>query len=115
MTLADAVNAIFDRMTPTLPVYVSVMPSIYTALTVGLSVFFVALPVILYDRSKHKKSTSVPMRLRWLVMLVVLLATCSTLYSQTQTVVFRTHMLVANKQHFANVHWLPLYAQAFKG
>ena len=74
-------------------------------------VFALGIAVVARERKRTKQSSPI-VQFRWIVMLCVLLLTCALLYDFVQGKMYGVHMLAANKQHFANVHWLKQYAQS---
>lgn len=78
----------------------------------GLAVFLMGLKPVLDDRKDHATSKDLSLRLRWVLLLGLILAVSSMMSDFVRDHMYRVAMLKANHQHFANVFWLKDYKAA---
>ena len=107
-----AIHALFDRLSGTLPVYVSRVPAIQISFVVTCVVFVAGLHNVNQDRQHHKASPNTVRRFRWIVLLGILVIVCSSIQEIVADKVYMALSIRKNAQHFANVWWLAKYCDA---
>ena len=112
--VCKALNVFFDRMTNTLPAFVSRMPSLLISIAAAVSIFLLGWVAVNYDRIQQEASENTFRRFRWIGMLLILLIVCLVVQVVTMEKVYMTDMYRKNHQHFANTFWLKEYAKAWK-
>lgn len=108
-TIEDAINVFFDRTERMLPTYVGKGPSMLVGMAVSTIVLFLALPSVVEERKQNGSHEDNVKRLRWIVLLAVVLVSTGVVYDFVQGKVYDVMMIGANRQHVANVHWLKHY------
>lgn len=113
MSASQDIQTFFDLAHKTLPIYVPTLPSLITSASVGLIIFAIGSGIALYDRSQTKMEKDVILKVRWMAILVgtVMLAYICSSFIQDKIYSFNSVKL--NKQHYANIHWISKYKQAF--
>lgn len=112
MDLSAAVNTLFDRLERYTPVFVPRGPSTKTAAAVTLlmlALVGVALSKRLRDALASEAAEDIAREVAIAVGAVVAVLACG---SKLQTTLYDFQMHVANRQHFTNLKWIPLYLQA---
>lgn len=112
--LAAAVHAFFDRAGAGLPTFVSAMPSIYVSVAIVLVPFVQGAQVVRDEYQRSRVSEDAVTRMRWIVLLAVLVGVCGALQSVLQERLYHMHNIARNKQHFANAHWARAYVSAMR-
>jgi hypothetical protein len=112
--VAAAVDRFFDRATEALPTFVSKAPSLALGAVTSLLVVVGGGIPVNEDRKKHAQSDDLVLKFRWVVMLGTLLTVAGMAGEFVQDFAYNFANLVANRQHFVNVHWLKLYMKALR-
>lgn len=111
---SPAIHAFFDRFENELPRYVSIIPSRRAGLKVTLCLFLFFAFLLSIDAFYYRKSQNPYVKYRWIVGLTVTLYVSIKIGLEVQQYLFRIHNLTMNKQHFANIDWLKMYANALR-
>jgi low affinity Fe/Cu permease len=112
MALPEAVNVFFDRMSTTLPEYVSPTPALLFAILITSVLLLLLRPTVEKQRKIAMASDATADQLTHILSVTMLGALGLVLVGGIRDKIFNFQMIVANKQHFANVHWVHEYAQA---
>ena len=112
--LVLAVDRFFDRLQNALPVYVRRGPSFALALAVAL-VLSVAARMRLRPRLRAARAAGDAEELaRQSSFAVAASVAILAIAVATQRLVYYLQMFAANRQHFTNLMWLPLYSKAVR-
>ena len=112
MALAEAVNVFFDRMSNTLPEYVSPTPALLLSILITAVLLLLLRPTIEKQRKLAMASDATADQLTHILSVTMTGVLGLVLVGAIRDKIFNYQMIVANKQHFANVHWTHEYAQA---
>ncbi len=108
------INEIYDKLRMSLPVYVPAMPSIVLGL-VTMSIVLVAGAILgARDATKNKHNTSFLVRSRWLLVILVSVICGILIGDFVEDKHYTIRCITANRQHYANVHWLRLYMRSYR-
>ena len=111
---SEAIKTLFEQIDICLPKYVPAMPSIILGLSVTLVIIFTGTIISMIDKNRSKKKSDAIQKYRWIIVLIIF----AYLGLQVGDLVKDKHYTISsvrlNKQHFANIHWLRLYVDAFK-
>ena len=111
---AQAINVLFDRLENLTPRYVSRMPAMLLGMIVGCCIVALGIDGVRRDRRIYKESSDPILRIRWIVLLGVVLIVAAFVSGQVTDFVFKTQNITVNSQHLANVNWLKSYADALR-
>ena len=111
----EMVHAFFDRLEAGLPTYVSPLPSTVVSTAIAALVFYIAWPSV--DKLlKDAKEAQDPIKeAAGAVMAAGLGVACLVVLMVVKDRMYGAMVLGANKQHFANVHWVGQYMRAMRG
>ena len=112
MALVDAVNIFFDRMSTTLPEYVSPTPALLLSIVLTAVILSLLRPTVEKQRKIAMASDATADQLTHILSVTMLGVLGVVLVGGIRDKIFDFQMIMANKQHFANVHWVHEYAQA---
>lgn len=110
--IAEAVEVFFDRSKLTLPLFVPRMESFLISIACTFCLFVIGLRSILEDRSTYRDSPNAVKQFRWVVMLGILFAVCSSIHNGLSDTLYMFKQYSVNSQHFANVYWFGKYCEA---
>lgn len=109
-----AVNVAFDRIENWFPRHVPRLPA-HIVYGVGLALSLsLAARLGVGDWMHHRHSTDVALRHRWMAIFFTTAVLGHTIASVASDFTYRRSMFRANRQHFANLHWLGEYASALR-
>ena len=111
----EALNELFERSYISLPKYVPAMPSIILGLSIAGIFLFIGAVFAGWDARKTRKSKSMLSRSRWMVIFIVALMAGIITGNFVEDKHYTIRCIQTNCQHYANVHWLRLYAKAYRG
>ena len=104
--------AIQDIVGHALPKYISALPSILTGAIVGLGIFSIGAGIALFDRKKNKDSDDIVYRLRWLLILLIVITVATFCKEFVTDTVYSFDSVYINRQHYANLHWIRKYKKS---
>jgi len=110
--LAQAVDRLFYHTKGSLPQYVPSTPSMYMGLAFGGGILWTGLIPVYTAYQNFKNDTNPAKQIIWIVLLGVVLAASSYVSDVVQEKTYQIHMIRANSQHFANLHWIKQYKKA---
>ena len=82
---------------------------------VALLLLSQAIRPVIEDKREQEEAEDKVKRLRWMVMLGVVLAVTGFTYDFVQTKVYDIMIITSNEQHVANVFWAQKYRKAITG
>jgi hypothetical protein len=110
----DAVNTIFTNFQKCLPVFVPAMPSIKIGLFITTSVTILSISLALIDKKMNENKKDIVSKVRWILVVII----GGYLGTQMGDFVREKHYTIRcitdNRQHYANLHLLGLYTNAYK-
>ena len=113
--MSNEILQLYDRIRNDLPVHVPKGSSMLYGILAAIFPFCVGILITKSIKTKLKDSDSVLEEHSWFVSLVCTFILASKFYSITQDFIYKMDCIRLNKQHFANVHWLKLYMDAYRG
>ena len=108
----ESINAIFDNVSRSLPVYIPAMQSIVIGLTVSIVVLLISFRIAYLDMKHRRNETDPMLHSRWIGICLGGIVAGVMLGDFVRDKHYTFQSIYKNKQHFANVHWLKLYAGA---
>jgi hypothetical protein len=108
------VHAFFDRFENVCPRYVSRVPAMLIGLIVFNVLVMLLLDSVVLEKRLHSTAMDPTLRMRWVLMLVVIVGGCGWVAGKVQEKMYMVDSLKVNKDHFALAFWLGEYAKRLK-
>lgn len=110
----EAINEVYQKLRLSLPVYVPAMPSIILGLVTMFTIMIIGGVIGKRDADKNKENTSFIVRSRWLLIVLVAVVCGILIGDFVEDKHYTIRCIAANRQHYANVHWLRLYMRSYR-
>lgn len=110
----EVVDTLFARLNDALPVFVSAMPSIRLGMMITFSIIFVCSVLAYFDKKNTKTANDPITKTRWILFVIAGVVIGGYVGDYMKDRDYTIRCITLNKQHYANVHWLKLYRQAYK-
>lgn len=114
MIYPESIHAFFDRLQECLPNYVSAMPSIRFGLYVTCIILCAGTFIAYLDRTRTHDHKDVLMQYRFVLIFIIALVIALHVGELMRDKHYTFACITQNKNHFAAVHWLKLYANSLK-
>lgn len=110
-SIGEAVNVFFDRLSDTLPVWVSKKWAYFVSVLVAVATLVIAWPSI----QDLKATATTPVeKSQWMATLLLAVILATVLQSKVMDLVYDGMVATVNKQHITNIHWLREYATSMR-
>ena len=112
--MSNALNTLFDRLEPMLPIYVSPRTAIIKAVLTSIVLSLVILAVLRHQEVEAVRRSDDGARIALRIAMIALPLVGLFLILKLKDVFYEFDMYVYNRQHFANIHWGKQYMNVLR-
>lgn len=112
--MSNALNTLFDRLEPMLPIYVSPRAAIIKAVLTTIVLSLVILAVLRHQEVEAVRRSDDGARIALRIAMIALPLVGLFLILKLKDVFYEFDMYVYNRQHFANIHWGKQYMNVLR-
>lgn len=96
------------------PRYVDPRRAFIGAISVALAVLYIGDSYAREDRRAHREQPDVYLKMRWIAIDAAAAWLSVEAFKRVYKVLYTWSTIAANRQHYANIHWLNLYRDAVR-